>query len=144
VEQALCRASDFQPSAGERPLGEEVLIFLPHEHGGFTDMKVSERFEVNRRYFVLLKPYATTDTLLAEYPLDPEKTYYRALDYAEGVLEIQAEPNAVVASATALCEAVRPANQFLKIDNLERLKSSPDLIMRENADVLLKIIRPPR
>jgi hypothetical protein len=57
------------------------------------------------------------------------------------VAEETRDAAALLDSARALCEAVRPANALQKADGLERLKSSPDLNMRQNAETALKILR---
>lgn len=51
------------------------------------------------------------------------------------------EAEAVRADAAALCAAIRPSNVLQKTDALERLKSSPDPLTRQNADTALKILR---
>lgn len=51
------------------------------------------------------------------------------------------EADAIRSDASTICQAVRPANTLQKADGLERLKSSPDLVTRKNADIALKILR---
>jgi hypothetical protein len=51
------------------------------------------------------------------------------------------EAAALAGDARAICEAVAPANVLQKNDGLERLKSSPDSTMRQNAEIALKILR---
>jgi hypothetical protein len=165
VDSALCLKSDFQPESARltKPAtGDMYLVVNPSELGTRDDSPYRE--EILRegvQYLFSLGADPEITERLAKYDLDPKLPYFRVLHHSDGAIQLPtAEQRGkagafkpfgyqsdrdlatpVLNIATALCQAVQPTNALQKADGLERLKSSPDPVMRENADIALKILR---
>ncbi len=155
VESTLCRQSDFHPGQVAPREPSEIYFFSPvspNLDAGHRD----EVLRVGSRYLFFLGRDTEVSERLARFDLDLSQNYYRVLNHSDGAIELAQTNNGepikrdtdlsrpVVETATALCAAVQPTNAFQKIDALERLKSSPDLTMRENAEAAMKLIDPTR
>lgn len=161
ADSVLCQKANFHPgSAMSAPL-KEFYLFNPL--GPRLDtLTRNENLQEGSRYLFFLGKDSDLDELMARFDLDSSVPYYRVLRYSEGAIELPPEGDEsqpfkpagyssdtdlatpVLKTATALCQAVQPSNVFQKIDGLERLKSSPDLTMRDNADAAVKLIDPSR
>lgn len=161
VDSHLCRKSDFLrrevPETADT--AREVYLFIHSSSRRENRYRNIQMHSVGTRYLWFLRREPEEEEVKAFYELDPQLTYYRTLDAVAGAIELPTEgqpfkpagyssdtdlATPVLNAATALCQAVQPSNFYQKIDGLERLKSSPDLAMRENADAAIKLIDPSR
>jgi hypothetical protein len=161
VDSILCRRSDFVTTASPMIAPMKMYLVNPEQRIGFHMGYRDEIFVPGTRYLFSLGVDPETEANLAKYDLDPKLAYYRVLHHSDGAIQLptaaqrgkagafkpfgyQSDKDLatpVLDIATALCQAVQPANALQKADGLERLKSSPDPAMRENADIALKILR---
>ena len=104
---------------------------------------------MQKEYLLFLTPWDDRQSLASRYELDPDVTYYRAFDGSNGAEEM---PDAsrkdgpgdmttpLLSAATALCDAVRPADSADKITRLKVLAASADPRWRDSVDAAIRAI----
>ncbi len=157
VEKSLCQQADFLAGSATKSVPNEILLL----NSWAAPLDAGYRNEIlqpGRRYLFSLTRPADMAEKLDGFDLDKKQTYYEVLGHSDGAVELPSDADRgkpfspagykadrdfaspVLEAATALCQAVAPANVFQKMDALERLKSSSDLSMRENAETALKLL----
>ena len=157
IEKSLCGQSDFHPGSASVSLPREIYLFNAWRAPLDANYR-NEILQPGHRYLFSLGMPEDIEAKLDRFDLDRTQRYFEVLAHSDGAVELPLDTdrgrpfNAVgyksdrdiatpiLEAATSLCEAVKPSNIFQKVDALERLKSSPDLSLRENADVILNLL----
>jgi hypothetical protein len=157
LESTLCRKSDFLPGTAPVSLPFEIYLLTTLTFQTDADFR-EERLQPGHRYLFSLTTAADLATKLDNFDLDRQQLYFEILNHSDGAVELPSGDDKgkpfkpagyksdkdlatpIRKAATALCAAVKPAGISEKLTALQRLKSSRDPSMRENADTAIKLL----
>jgi hypothetical protein len=142
ADETVCRQSDFDKNAPNVGEGSQLLyLFVPLDDSNLPPGHYREVLLPQHRYMLLLQPLDPR-SLIADYQLDPDRSYYRGEEENRGVIPLDLpspsarthNPPEVVDKFRKLCSAMRPANPRDKLALLNQLAQSADPILAREAE----------
>jgi hypothetical protein len=148
ADETVCRQSDFDKNAPKVDEGSQVLyLFVPLDDSTLSPGHYREVLLPQHRYMLLLQALDSRP-LIADYQLDPNRSYYRGEEENRGVVPLDLpstparthNPPEVVDKVRKLCSAMRPANPRDKLALLDQLAQSGDPVLAREAENAKKAV----
>ena len=149
IDAPLCRNADFLPGA---PLvadfPKEAQVFITWgELPALDDVHYIETLVLGEKYLLFLMKDPKQAEIVKRYELNPDVTYYRAVDQNRGTIQLPKETEKekngdlvtpFVAAVTSLCQAVRTDSMIGKLQGLGSLRFSVDPTVRDTAETAIR------